>query len=52
VVDGGHSWAVWATAVDEAMAYLFRYTAKPMIAAHTPRRGLAQTTQGPALPSP
>lgn len=29
VVDGGHSWAVWASAVDEAITYLFRFTAKP-----------------------
>ena len=50
VVDGGHTWAVWSNAVDDAMTYLFRYTAKPQIAARPPRGGLAQNTQGPAAP--
>ena len=50
VVDGGHSWSVWSNAVDDAMTYLFRYTAKPQIAARPPRGGLAQNTQAPAAP--
>jgi enterochelin esterase-like enzyme len=45
VVDGEHSWAVWSSAVDDAMAYLFRFTAKPMIASRTPGGGLAQSVQ-------
>jgi enterochelin esterase-like enzyme len=52
VVDGGHSWAVWANSVDDAITYLFRFTAKPMIASRTPRNGLAQNTQTYIPPSP
>jgi enterochelin esterase-like enzyme len=29
VVDGDHSWAVWANAMDDAMRYVFRYAARP-----------------------
>ena len=43
VVDGDHGWVVWANAVDDAMTYLFRFTARPMVAARTVRsNGLAQ----------
>jgi S-formylglutathione hydrolase FrmB len=52
VVDGGHSWAVWANAVDDAMTYLFRFTAKPVIAARPARGGLAVNAQAVAPPSP
>ena len=52
VVDGGHSWAVWASAVDDAITYLFRFTAKPLIAARTPRSSVAQNAQIYIPPSP
>ncbi|HEY0686495.1 MAG TPA: alpha/beta hydrolase family protein [Steroidobacter sp.] len=29
IVDGAHSWAVWAGTVGDAMKYIFRYSAKP-----------------------
>lgn len=29
IVDGAHTWAVWASTVGEAMKYIFRYSAKP-----------------------
>jgi enterochelin esterase-like enzyme len=45
VVDGGHSWKVWSSAVDEAMTYLFRFTARPLVAQARPvRNDLAQNT--------
>jgi enterochelin esterase-like enzyme len=46
VVDGGHSWAVWSNAVDDAMAYLFRFTERPQQAGRPVRNGLAQNTLG------
>jgi enterochelin esterase-like enzyme len=52
VVDGGHSWDVWASAMDEAMTYLFRFTAKSPVATQPPRNGLAQNGQPAAPPSP
>jgi enterochelin esterase-like enzyme len=45
VVDGGHSWAVWSSAVDEAMTYLFRFTARPLVAARTPSNSTAQRAE-------
>ena len=42
VVDGDHSWAVWSNAVDDAMAYLFRFTERPQLAGRPIRNGLAQ----------
>lgn len=48
VVDGGHGWPVWANEVDAAMVYLFRFTARPVLAAHAPRGGFAQSLQMPA----
>jgi enterochelin esterase-like enzyme len=29
IYDGDHSWSVWATALDEAMTYLFHHSARP-----------------------
>jgi enterochelin esterase-like enzyme len=29
VVDGDHSWPVWANALDDAMTYMYRYAARP-----------------------
>lgn len=29
IVNGGHSWQVWESTVGDAMAYIFRYSAKP-----------------------
>jgi len=40
VVDGGHSWAVWASAVDDAITYLFRYAVKPQLGPRQVRSGL------------
>ena len=50
VVDGDHSWAVWSNAVDDAMAYLFRFTDRPQIAARPSRNGLAQSAPYPPSP--
>jgi enterochelin esterase-like enzyme len=52
VVDGGHSWAVWSAAVDEAMTYLFRFTSKPTqaIAARSTRNDVAQIAKPMAYP--
>lgn len=33
VVSGGHNWAVWASVIDDAMRYMYRFAAKPMSAA-------------------
>jgi len=30
IVSGGHNWAVWASVIDEAMRYMYRFAAKPM----------------------
>jgi S-formylglutathione hydrolase FrmB len=29
IIDGDHSWPVWAAALDEAMTYIYRYAARP-----------------------
>ena len=29
IVDGGHNWAVWATVIDEAMRYMYRFASRP-----------------------
>jgi enterochelin esterase-like enzyme len=29
IVDGGHGWAVWGNAMDEALRYIFRFAARP-----------------------
>ena len=29
IIDGDHSWPVWANALDEAMMYMYRYAARP-----------------------
>jgi S-formylglutathione hydrolase FrmB len=29
IVNGAHSWAVWAGTIGDAMTYVFRYAAKP-----------------------
>lgn len=29
IVDGAHTWAVWASTVGDAMKYIFRYSARP-----------------------
>ena len=29
IVDGDHSWAVWANALDDALKYLYRFAARP-----------------------
>jgi enterochelin esterase-like enzyme len=53
VVDGGHSWPVWSSAVDDAMTYLFQFTAKPAIALRgAARGGLAQNSQAPVVNRP
>jgi enterochelin esterase-like enzyme len=52
VVDGTHSWAVWSNAVDDAMAYLFRFTERPQVAGRAVRNGLAQNSQVPTPPTP
>ncbi len=31
IVDGDHSWAVWANAIDGALKYIFRFAAKPQV---------------------
>ena len=50
VVDGDHSWAVWSNAADEAMAYLFRFTARPQMAAWPLRNELAQAASPQTTP--
>jgi len=30
IVDGGHTWAVWKSAVGDAMTYVFRYASRPV----------------------
>jgi enterochelin esterase-like enzyme len=52
VVDGDHSWAVWSNAVDDAMAYLFRFTERPQVAGRATRTSLTQNAQIYAPPSP
>jgi enterochelin esterase-like enzyme len=32
IVDGDHSWAVWANATDDALKYLARFAARPQVA--------------------
>jgi enterochelin esterase-like enzyme len=32
IVDGEHTWAVWANALDDAMKYLYRFAAPPQLA--------------------
>jgi enterochelin esterase-like enzyme len=31
IVDGGHTWAVWASAIEDAMKYLYRFAARPQV---------------------
>jgi enterochelin esterase-like enzyme len=51
VVDGDHSWAVWASTVDDAITYLFRFTAKPAPGNRQAQSGLAPQDAGQhALP--
>lgn len=33
IVDGGHNWAVWASAIDETMRYVFRFASRPTASA-------------------
>jgi hypothetical protein len=47
VVDGGHNWQTWSGAVDSALTYLFRFAARPTIAARTPNSGFAQHLDKP-----
>jgi enterochelin esterase-like enzyme len=32
IVDGGHNWAVWESTIDDALRYIFRYSARPAVA--------------------
>jgi enterochelin esterase-like enzyme len=51
VVDGGHGWTAWSGAVEDVLTYLFRFTAKPVMAARPARNGLAQNSGGhPPIP--
>ncbi len=45
IVDGGHSWQAWASAIDGALIYLFRFSARPAITARTSPNGLAQRVE-------
>jgi S-formylglutathione hydrolase FrmB len=31
IVDGSHSWPVWESTIADAMIYLYRYVARPML---------------------
>ena len=33
IVDGPHSWAVWERNIGDALRYIFRYCARPAVAA-------------------
>lgn len=51
VVDGGHSWSAWSGALDEVIAYLFRFAAKPGASARPVLGGFAQGAQNhPPIP--
>lgn len=51
IVDGGHNWAVWATVIDEAMRYMFRFASRPTAAANEVSRddGLPRVRVAPNL---
>ncbi|HEY8537511.1 MAG TPA: alpha/beta hydrolase-fold protein, partial [Steroidobacteraceae bacterium] len=31
IVDGGHDWRVWETTIEDAMVYMYRYVARPVL---------------------